>query len=109
MLLNNSSEFVPSGKLTKVNEPTDKEFNLFRNLVLNDLGMEWGDDKKYPLYARVQRIHQAHQLETFQSYYDYIEKEENMNERQLLYNAVTTTKSGFYRENQHFYKSSRSC
>jgi chemotaxis methyl-accepting protein methylase len=68
--------------------------------------MEWGDDKKYPLYAQVQRIHQ---LETFQSYYDYIEKEENMNKRQFLYDSVTTTKSGFYREKQHFYKSSRSC
>ena len=64
--------------------------------------MEWGDDKKYLLYARVQRILQERQLETFQSYYDYIEREENRKELQLLYNAVTTTKSGFYREKQHF-------
>jgi chemotaxis protein methyltransferase CheR len=103
MLLSNSSNFVNSrGSLVKVNEPTDAEFNLFRDLVLKDLGMEWGDDKKYLLYARVQRILQERQLETFQSYYDYIEREENRKELQLLYNAVTTTKSGFYREKQHF-------
>ena len=103
MLLSNSSNFVTSrGSLVKVNEPTDAEFNLFRDLVLKDLGMEWGDDKKYLLYARVQRILQERQLETFQSYYDYIEREENRKELQLLYNAVTTTKSGFYREKQHF-------
>ena len=103
MLLSNSSNFVTSrGSLVKVNEPTDEEFNLFRDLVLKDLGMEWGDDKKYLLYARVQRILQERQLETFQSYYDYIEREENRKELQLLYNAVTTTKSGFYREKQHF-------
>ena len=103
MLLSNLSNFVNlRGSLVKVNEPTDAEFNLFRDLVLKDLGMEWGDDKKYLLYARVQRILQERQLETFQSYYDYIEREENRKELQLLYNAVTTTKSGFYREKQHF-------
>ena len=103
MLLDNSADIVASrGRLIKVNEPTDAEFKLFRDLVLKDLGMEWGDDKKYLLYARVQRILQEHQLETFQSYYDYIEREENRKERQFLYNAVTTTKSGFYREKQHF-------
>jgi len=103
MLLSNSSNSVTSrGTLVKVNEPTDAEFNLFRDLVLKDLGMEWGDDKKYLLYARVQRILQERQLENFQSYYDYIEKEENRKELQFLYNAVTTTKSGFYREKQHF-------
>ena len=101
--MSNSSNIVASrGRLIKVNEPTDAEFNLFRDLVLKDLGMEWGDDKKYLLYARVQRILQERQLETFQSYYDYIEREENRKELQLLYNAVTTTKSGFYREKQHF-------
>ena len=103
MLLDNSSDIVGTrARLTKVNEPTDDEFKLFRDLVLKDLGLEWGDDKKYLLYARLQRILQEHQLETFQSYYDYIEREENRKERQLLHNAVTTTKSGFYREKQHF-------
>ena len=74
MLLDNSSDLVGTrARLTKVNEPTDDEFKLFRDLVLKDLGLEWGDDKKYLLYARLQRILQEHQLETFQSYYDYIE------------------------------------
>lgn len=102
MLLNNSSDINPSGKMIKIEEPTDEEFNLFKELVLKDLGLEWGEDKKYLLYARVQRILQAYQLENFQSYYDYIEKEDNRDKRQQLYNAVTTTKSGFYREKQHF-------
>ena len=103
MLLDNSSDIMGTrARLTKVNEPTDDEFKLFRDLVLKDLGLEWGEDKKYLLYARLQRILQEHQLENFQSYYDYIEREENRKDRQLLHNAVTTTKSGFYREKQHF-------
>ena len=102
MQLNNKSEFITSNKFKKIKEPTDEEFNLFRELVLKDLGLEWGEDKKYLLYARVQRILQINQLENFQSYYNYIEQSENKKELQDLYNAVTTTKSGFFREKQHF-------
>ena len=102
MQLNNKSEFITSHKFKKIKEPTDEEFNLFRELVLKDLGLEWGEDKKYLLYARVQRILQTNQLENFQSYYDYIEQSANKEELQDLYNAVTTTKSGFFREKQHF-------
>ena len=102
MQLNNKSDFITSSKFKKIKEPTDEEFNLFRELVLKDLGLEWGEDKKYLLYARVQRILQTNQLENFQSYYDYIEQSENKKELQDLYNAVTTTNSGFFREKQHF-------
>lgn len=102
MQLNNKSEFITSHKFKKIKEPTDEEFNLFRELVLKDLGLEWGEDKKYLLYARVQRILQTNQLENFQSYYDHIEQSKNKKELQDLYNAVTTTKSGFFREKQHF-------
>ncbi len=41
-------------------------------------------------------------MSTFQNYFNYIHKEKNGSELQHLYNAVTTTKSGFYREKQHF-------
>tara|TARA_B100000579_G_C22674714_1_gene777411 strand:+ start:126 stop:1010 length:885 start_codon:yes stop_codon:yes gene_type:complete len=102
MQLKNKSEAISPNKFKRIQEPTDDEFNLFRELVLKDLGLEWGDDKKYLLYARVQKILQINQLENFQSYYHYIKQKENGKERQNLYNAVTTTKSGFYREKQHF-------
>ena len=35
-------------------------------------------------------------------YHDYLQNQNNGVELQHLYNAVTTTKSGFYREKQHF-------
>ena len=87
-------------KILTVEKPTQKEFNLFSELVLNDLGLEWGDGKKYLLHARVQRRLQILKIQTFEEYYNFIEKDENNSERQYLYNAVTTTKSGFYREKQ---------
>ena len=102
MQITKSPNNTATAKLMSVPEPTEDEFNLFRKLVLKELGFEWGDDKKYLLYARVQRRLQKNRLQTFQNYYDFIEKDENSSERQYLYNAVTTTKSEFYREKQHF-------
>jgi len=102
MLITKSQNNTSTAKLISVPEPTEDEFNLFRKLVQKELGFEWGDDKKYLLYSRVQRRLQKNKLQTFQNYYDFIEREENKSERQYLYNAVTTTKSEFYREKKHF-------
>jgi len=102
MLITKSPNNTATAKLMSVPEPTEDEFNLFRKLVQKELGFEWGDDKKYLLYSRVQRRIQKNKLQTFQNYYDFIEREENKSERQYLYNAVTTTKSEFYREKKHF-------
>jgi len=93
---------IPSQKIIPIEKPTQEEFKLFSELVLKDLGLEWGDDKKYLLHARVQGRIQILQMRTFEEYYDFVVKNENKVEKQYLYNAVTTTKSGFYREKQHF-------
>ena len=102
MLITKNPVNTATAKLMTVPEPTEDEFNLFRKLVEKELGFEWGDDKKYLLYSRVQRRLQKNKLQTFQNYYDFIDREENKSERQYLYNAVTTTKSEFYREKKHF-------
>ena len=97
-----NSNFSPAVKPFNVTQPTEKEFDLFRELILKELGLIWGNEKIYLLHARVYRRLQYHQLETFQNYYDFLQSEKNRSELQFLYNAVTTTKSGFYREKQHF-------
>jgi chemotaxis protein methyltransferase CheR len=109
MLITKSPNNTATAKLMSVPEPTEDEFNLFRKLVQRELGFEWGDDKKYLLYSRVQRRLQKNKLQPLQNYYLFIGREGNKNERQYLYNSVTTNKSGFCSEKQHFYKSSRSC
>ena len=100
-LENNSNSLLTRGPIG-ISEPTDKEFELFRKLVLKELGLEWNKDKKYLLHARLQRRLQFHKFKTFGEYYDFIEYKENSDERQHFFDAVTTTKSGFYREKQHF-------
>jgi len=102
--MNKETQFrlANSQKIIPIEKPTQEEFKLFSELVLKDLGLEWGDDKKYLLHARVQRRIQILQMRTFEEYYGFVVRHENKVERQFLYNAVTTTKSGFYREKQHF-------
>ena len=89
-------------KNVTIREPTDEEFEFFRSLVLTELGLNWVGDKKYLLYARLQRRLQSLKLTTFKEYHEYLKKQNNAIELQHLFNAVTTTKTGFYREKQHF-------
>ena len=94
--------FKQSTKTVPIREPTDEEFDSFRELVLTELGLNWAGDKKYLLYARLQKRLQSLNLTTFKDYHEYINKHNNGIELQHLFNAVTTTKTGFYREKQHF-------
>ena len=94
--------FINSTKSLPVREPTDEDFDSFRKLVLTELGLNWTGDKKYLLYARLQRRLQSLKLTTFRDYHDYLQNQNNSVELQQLFNAVTTTKTGFYREKQHF-------
>ena len=89
-------------KNVTIREPTDEEFEFFRSLVLKELGLNWAGDKKYLLYARLQRRLQSLKLTTFKEYHEYLKKQNNAVELQHLFNAVTTTKTAFYREKQHF-------
>jgi len=102
MIPQTKTAFINSTKSLHVEEPTDEEFECFRKLVLAELGLNWAGDKKYLLYARLQRRLQYLKLSTFRDYHDYLQNQNNGVELQHLYNSVTTTKSGFYREKQHF-------
>ena len=102
MIPQTKTAYINSTKSLHVEEPTDEEFECFRKLVLAELGLNWAGDKKYFLYARLQRRLQYLKLSTFRDYHDYLQNQNKGVELQHLYNAVTTTKSGFYREKQHF-------
>ena len=102
MIPQTKTAFINSTKSLHVEEPTDEEFECFRKLVLAELGLNWTGDKKYLLHARLQKRLQYLKLSTFMDYHDYLQNQNNGVELQHLYNSVTTTKSGFYREKQHF-------
>ena len=102
MIPQTKSTFINRTKSLPVREPTDEEFDIFSKLVLTELGLKWTGDKKYLLYSRLQKRLQSLKLTTFRDYHDYLQNQNNSVELQQLFNAVTTTKTGFYREKQHF-------
>jgi hypothetical protein len=55
MLITKSPNNTATAKLISFPEQTEDELKLFRKLVHKELGFEWGYDKKYLLYSRVQR------------------------------------------------------
>jgi len=55
MLIKKRPNNTTNSRLISVPEQTEDVLKLFRNLVQKELGFEWGDDKKYLLYSRVQR------------------------------------------------------
>ena len=102
MITQTKTAFIHSSKTALVREPTNEEFEFFRKLVLKELGLNWDGAKKYLLYSRLQRRLQNLKLSTFKDYHDYIQNQKNGEELQHLFNSVTTTKTGFYREKQQF-------
>jgi len=55
MLIKKRPNNTTNSRLISVPEQTEDVLKLFRKLVQKELGFEWGDDKKYLLYSRVQR------------------------------------------------------
>jgi hypothetical protein len=55
MLIKKRPSNTTNSRLISVPEQTEDVLKLFRKLVQKELGFEWGDDKKYLLYSRVQR------------------------------------------------------
>ena len=60
-----------------VKEPTDEEFECFRKIVLKELGLSWNEDKKYLLYARLQRRLHFLKFRTFREYHEYLQIKDN--------------------------------
>ena len=55
MLIKKRPNNTTNSRLISVPEQTEDVLKLFRKLVQKELGFEWGNDKKYLLYSRVQR------------------------------------------------------
>ena len=55
MLIKKRPNNTTNSRLISVPEQTEDVLKIFRKLVQKELGFEWGNDKKYLLYSRVQR------------------------------------------------------
>jgi chemotaxis protein methyltransferase CheR len=82
---------------------TDKEFQLFREIIYRETGINMSDKKRKLIVARLSKRLRALNLSSFTDYYRYLnESPDADNEIVNLINRVTTNKTDFFRERQHF-------
>jgi len=82
---------------------SDRLFNQYSRLIYSNLGINLTPTKKAMLQARLTKRLRKLNLSSFEEYYSYVTSEEGLkNEMPNLVNAVTTNKTDFFREPQHF-------
>ncbi len=82
---------------------SDKEFSLFSTLIYNRLGIKMPPVKKLMLTSRLMKRLKVHGLRSYKDYYDFLCSEKGESEEfNKMIDAVTTNKTDFFREPDHF-------
>ena len=82
--------------------PTEPEYLLFRDLAKQELGLDWTRDKKYLLETRLGPRLEHLGISSFTAYHQHLQQLGSVDEKQYFHNAITTTKTGFYRDKEDF-------
>lgn len=82
---------------------TDNEFQLFREIIYRETGINMSDKKRKLIVARLSKRLRALNLTSFTEYHRYLNESPRADEEIVnLINRVTTNKTDFFREKQHF-------
>ena len=82
---------------------TQKEFDLFRELIYSQTGISLADHKRELIVSRLSRRLRSLKLNSFQEYFNYLSDPASAEaEMGQLINRITTNKTDFYREKHHF-------
>lgn len=82
--------------------PSDKEFYLFQQLILNQLGIFLPLQKKALLTNRLWKRLRECGLDSYQDYYRFIVDKKGAQELHVALELVTTNETYFFREQKHF-------
>jgi chemotaxis protein methyltransferase CheR len=79
-----------------------REFRLFRELIHKETGIWLRDGKEVMLASRLSSRLRHHGIADFAAYYEFATHARDGTEMRELINRITTNKTSFFRENQHF-------
>lgn len=82
--------------------PSDKEFQLFQQLIQDKLGIFLPAQKKALLSNRLWKRLQACQVKGFGDYYRLIQSPQGKGELSIALELITTNETYFFREQKHF-------
>ncbi|MBA3968037.1 MAG: protein-glutamate O-methyltransferase [Nitrospirales bacterium] len=81
---------------------TDKEFELFKHLIYQQVGITLDVPKKTLLVSRLGKRLRELNLSSYQAYYDCVSGKGGEDELMKLLDLVSTNKTDFFREPGHF-------
>ena len=83
-------------------ELTAESFARFANFITAELGIKMPESKFEMVRGRLSRRVRDLKMENLEQYADYFFAYANSEEREHLINAITTNKTDFFREKEHF-------
>ncbi len=89
--------------ITGIPVMSDREFSLFSEMIYSVTGIKMPPVKKLMLTSRLNKRVKALGMHSFRQYYDFVCSREGMSEEyHRMIDAVTTNKTDFFREPEHF-------
>ncbi len=87
-----------------LNEISDIAFENFKRLLYKEVGIVLSDEKRIMVANRLSRRLRALSMSEYDEYYDYVNSKEGQchDELQHVIDRLTTHKTHFFREQQHF-------
>ena len=83
-------------------ELTDKQFERVRRLIYKLSGISLKEGKEALVRARLMKRLRALDMSGFEEYLNFVESRKGFNELGLMVDVMTTNKTGFFREEEHF-------
>lgn len=94
---------IPAQSASFAEPMSEKTFNRFKDFIQKELGIKMPDVKRGMLQSRFQKRLRALGLNSYEDYCDYVFSTKGREEEmQNMIDVVTTNKTDFFREPQHF-------
>lgn len=81
---------------------TQREYELFRDLIYAKSGISLGDQKQQLVRARLGKRLRAGNFRSYRDYYEFVRNDESGAELCNLIDAISTNTTHLFRERQHF-------
>lgn len=91
-----AADFYINDKLGK------KEFKKLSEYIQSNFGVKMPEHKNFFLQCRLKKRLKALNIHTFKEYVEFLFSKEGKHEMQFMIDVVTTHKTDFFRENDHF-------
>jgi chemotaxis protein methyltransferase CheR len=95
------SEALKESSFYTLKQLTNEQFEFLRGIVYKETGIKLSDLKRSLLQSRLMRRLRLYGFNEYQEYIDYL-RDHYDDEIMDFINAITTNKTEFFRENQHF-------